>query len=332
MKAVVTGGAGFTGAHVVRELVNRDYEVSVLDVTQGDPGVQAEFEARGVRFVVGSVSDAATLDRVVPGHELIFNLASAFRDIHQGTKLFQQVDVEGTRLLLAVARREGVRRVIHCSTQGVHGSLPAGAVPGNEDSPFAPLDEYCAAKVDAERVCQGFIDEGMDIVLLRPTSIYGPGDTHGWLKLFRLCRKGRFPMIGTGETFNHPVYVESLAKAFVAAAEAPAVNGGTFIIGDDKYLTLNELVRLVGHVQGRKVRILRFPWFWPVRAAATIVEGVTRPFGVEPPIFHRRLNWYVTNRGWDLSRAKAALGYVPAVSLEEGLRRTMHWYQERGLL
>lgn len=333
MRALVTGGAGFTGVHLVRELLSRGHEVTILDITRGEhPDIAEELEERGARFEIGSIDDEAALAQAVPGHDVVFNLASAFRDIHEGTALFQRVDVDGTRLLLEVARREGVRRVVHCSTQGVHGSLPRGAVPGDEESPIAPIDYYCEAKVDAERVCREFVDSGMDIVILRPTSIYGPGDTFGWLKLFRMCRAGRFVMIGSGRTSNHPVYVEDLARAFVLAAEVPEAHGGVYLIGAAEYVTLNELVRAVGRAQGRSVRILRFPWYAPVHFVAWGVEILSRVFRFDPPIFRRRLTWFTTNRGWDISRARSELGYRPEVDLDEGLRRTGEWYRAQGLL
>ena len=332
MKALVTGGAGFTGVHLLRGLLDKGHAVTVLDIARGDAQEASAFEAEGVRYIEGSVDDDAVLAQAVPGHDVIFNLASAFRDIHSGVPLFQRVDVEGTRKLFQKAREEGVKRVVHCSTQGVHGSLPADAVPGNEDSPLTPIDYYCSAKVDAEAVCHEFIRDGMDIVIVRPTSIYGPGDTHGWLKLFRMCRQGRFLMLGSGRTHNHPVYVENLADLFMLAAEVPEARGRTYLAGDNEYLTLNELVRLVGKVQGQQVRMYRFPWVAPVHALAWLMEMASRPFNAEPPLFRRRLTWFTTNRGWDISRARNELGYQPAVSLEEGLTRTMHWYQSRGLL
>ena len=330
--ALVTGGAGFTGVHLVRKLLDKHYTVTVLDITRGDPEEAAALEARGVTFIEGSVDDDEALTRSVAGQDVVFSLASAFRDIHSGDPLFQQVDVEGARKLFARARDEGVKRIVHCSTQGVHGSLPPSDIPGNEDSPLTPIDYYCRAKVDAENVCHAFIKEGMDIVIVRPASIYGPGDTHGWLKLFRMCRDGRFPMLGDGRTYNHPVYVENLADLLLLAAETPQASGRAYIAADDEYLTLTELVRLVARVQGGKVRIYRFPWLAPVNGLAWLMEAATRPFNIEPPLFRRRLTWFTTNRAWDTSRARDELGYRPSVSLEEGLLRTMRWYQSKGLL
>lgn len=332
MKTLVTGGAGFTGLHLVRALVERGDDVTVLDISDGDTLETAPLKEKGVHFIKGSVDDKDVLKQSVAGQEVIFHLASAFRDIHQGAPLFRKIDVEGTRLLLTVAQQYGVRRVVHCSTQGVHGSLAASKIPGNEGSQIAPIDYYCEAKVAAEAVCDEFIDAGMDIVNLRPTSIYGPGDTHGWLKLFRMCKKGWFLMLGSGRTCNHPVFVGNLVDAFLLAADVQEARGRTYLIGDDKYVTLNELVRLIGRVQGKEVRIYRFPWIAPVYSLAYLMELAGKPFHYEPPLFRRRLSWFTTNRGWDISRAGNELGFKSEVSLEQGLAKTMQWYENRGLL
>ena len=332
MKVLVTGGAGFTGVHLARALLDRGDDVTVLDVSAGHSLDTEPLKAKGGRFITGSVADKDVLQKAVAGQEVIFHLASAFRDIHQGAPLFHEVDVEGTERLLEAARLAGTRRVVHCSTQGVHGSLPAGQVPGNEDSPIAPIDYYCEAKVAAEAVCDKFIADGMDIVNVRPTSIYGPGDTHGWLKLFRMCRKGRFLMLGSGTIFNHPVYVGNLVDGFLLAADVPEARGRTYLLGDDEYVSLNELVGLIGEVLSTKVRLYRFPWHCPVHALAYCMEMASKPFNYEPPLFRRRLTWFSTNRGWSISRARTELGFRPRIGLQEGLTITKQWYHDRGLL
>ena len=124
MKVLVTGGTGFTGLHLVRALAQRGDDVTVLDISDGDPADTAGLKDQCVNFIKGSVDDKDILSRAVSGQELIFHLASAFRDIHQGPPLFQKIDVEGTRRLLSAAQKSGARRVVHCSTGRPR--LPAG--------------------------------------------------------------------------------------------------------------------------------------------------------------------------------------------------------------
>lgn len=328
MKCLVTGGGGFTGLHLVERLLARGDEPTVLEL-EGGSAVQ-RLEQMGVRVVRGSVTDAAAVEEAVRGQEVVFHLASAFRQIYAPDSLYREVDVEGTRTVLEAARTHGVRRVVHVSTQGVHGSLRS--TPGDEDSPIRPNDYYCTAKFEGERVCEEFIAAGLDVTILRPTSIYGPGDTYGWLKLFRMVEKGRFLMIGSGRTLNHPLYVGNLVDALHAAAETPVARGRTYIIADARAVTLHDLVKAVAEAMDTQVRIFRFPSYRLAYGAAAVVELAFKPFGGTPPIFRRRLSWFRTNRSFSIARARQELGYEPAIDLREGLRRTARWYRDQGLM
>lgn len=328
MRITVTGGAGFVGTHLIRKLLSDGHEVTSLDLN--DSPVDAELRAKGARMLKGSVTDRSAVDAAVSGAEVVHHQASAFRDIHAPDEFYDDVDVNGTRTVLESARAAGARRVVVASTQGVHGILEQ--VPGNEDSPIAPRDHYCVAKVDAERVCEEFIALGMDVVIVRPTSIYGPGDTHGWLTLFRMIRKGRFVMIGDGQTWNHPVYVDNLVQLLMLVADSPHARGRTYIAADAEPVTLNELVDAVADTLGVRVRVFRFPFYKIAYGVATVVETAARPLKVEPMIFRRRLSWFRTNRNFSIDRARKELGYEPAVPLSDGLARTAEWYREQGLL
>jgi 2-alkyl-3-oxoalkanoate reductase len=328
MKCLVTGGGGFSGLHLVDSLLARGDEVTVLELEGSS--ANSRLEQQGVRVVRGSVADRAAVDEAVRGNDVVFHLASAFRQIYAPDSVYREVDVEGTRIVLEAARSQSVRRVIHVSTQGVHGSLRE--TPGDEHSPISPNDYYCQAKYEGELVCHEFIAKGMDITILRPTSIYGPGDTHGWLKLFRMVEQGRFLMIGSGRTLNHPLYVGNLSDALIAAAETPNARGQTYLIGDARAVTLNELVAGVAEALDTRVRVFRFPSYTLAYGVATVVEAAFKPFGGSPPIFRRRLSWFRTNRSFSIEKARHELGYEPAVDLREGLRLTAEWYREQGLL
>ncbi|MDQ2670560.1 MAG: NAD-dependent epimerase/dehydratase family protein, partial [Gemmatimonadota bacterium] len=223
MRMLVTGGRGFIGTHLVRRLVAEGHRVTVLVPA---PGLaDAELRSKGVELLAGSVSDPTVVDAAVAGDDIVFHLASPFGDIRRPSREYDDVEVLGTRLVLEAAERHRVRRVIHCSTQGVHGIVHGI---GDETSPIAPRDHYCASKAAAEAVSRAFIARGLDVVIVRPTSVYGPGDVRGWLSLYRMVSKGRFVMIGSGRTLNHPVYVDDLVELFVRAALTPAARGRTY--------------------------------------------------------------------------------------------------------
>ena len=328
MRVLVTGGTGFVGCHLVRRLLARGHEVVSLDKNRGL--FDEELQAGGAKLLTGSVTEPEDVARAMSGCELVYHLASPFGDILQPDAAYWDIEVNGTRNVLDIAERFGVRRVVHCSTQGVHGIIERP--PGDEDSPIAPRDYYCYSKVEGERVCQDFIKKGMDVVIVRPTSVYGPGDTRGWLKLYRMVSKGWFLMVGDGETLNHPVYVENLVDAFELAGKNPSASGRAYLAGDDEPVTLTDLVRQVGVVLGSEVRIVRFPWYDIAWRGATVVEAVSKRIGVKPPVFRRRLSWFKTNRAFRIDRAREELGYRPRIRLKEGLERTALWYRQAGYL
>jgi nucleoside-diphosphate-sugar epimerase len=328
MQIMVTGGTGFVGAHLVRRLLSRGHQVTSLD---RNPGLfDDELQSKGATLLRGSVTEAEDVRRAMVGCELVYHLASPFGDIMQPDAAYWDVEVNGTRNVLEAAGRHGVRRVVHCSTQGVHGIITHP--PGDENSPMAPRDYYCYSKVQGEKICAEFMAKGMDIVIVRPTSVYGPGDIRGWLNLYRMVAKGWFLMIGDGNTLNHPVYVDNLVDLFELTATNPAAKGRVYLGGDEEAVTLTNLVQGVAAAIGTDVRILRFPWYRVAWFGATTIEVASKLVGVRPSVFRRRLSWFKTNRSFRIDRAKQELGYQPRVRLGEGLARTAEWYRQAGYL
>jgi nucleoside-diphosphate-sugar epimerase len=225
--------------------------------------------------------------------------------------------------------RHGLRRVVHCSTGGVHGHIEHP--PANEDAPFAPGDIYQETKLEAEQLARGFGREhGLDVTVIRPIGIHGPRDVR-FLKMFRGIARGRFPILGGGEVFYHLTYISDLVKGFRLAADTPAAAGRTYIIGGPEYTTLNELAARIAAVLGVRPPWIRLP-AWPFWLAGAACEAVCVPLRIEPPLYRRRVDFYTKSRAFDTTRARIELGYVPEVSLDEGLRRTAAWYREQRLL
>ncbi len=327
MRALVTGGTGFTGSHLVRRLLDRGDQVRILDAA---PGLfHAELAARGAEITLGSVTDAALVDRVVAGTDVVFHLAAAFRQINLPKRTYWEVNAQGTRHVAEACLRHQVRRLVYCSTQGVHGHVVD--VPGHEGSPIAPEDYYQQTKYEGELLLWEIARQGLEATVIRPMGIYGPGDPGRFLMLFRAVRRGRFLMFGDGETFYHPCYIDNLVDAFELGAEVPKAVGETYLIGDDRYVSLNELVRAVADSLGHGVRIVSLP-FLPLWIAASLCEALCMPLGIEPPLFRRRADWFRQTRAFTIDKARRELGFVPRVPLAEGLARTAAWYRTRGYL
>jgi dihydroflavonol-4-reductase len=327
-RALVTGGGGFTGAHLVRSLAKDGIPVRVL--TRDAERTRAKVPA-GVELVEGRIEDPAAVARAVQGCDVVFHLATSFRTAKISDAEHHAIQVDGTRLMLEAARRERVRRFVHVSTIGVTSHV--ASPPGDETLPYAPDDVYQRTKAEAEQlVLDAHRRFGDPVVVVRPTAIYGPGDER-LLKLFRLVSAGRFVMFGSGEVHFHMIHVDDLVRGLRQAAEAPAqdVLGEVFILGGGEYCTLNDLVARVARVTGGSEPRLRLP-VWPLLALGSFMEALFRPFGIEPPIFRRRANWFVKNRGFSIEKAQRVLGFQPQVPLDAGLRQTVRWYRSQGML
>ena len=327
MRILVTGGTGFTGKALVRRLLDLGHEVVALDYKEGLK--TAELRDWGARVIIGSVTDVSVVRRAMEGVEVVHHLAAAFREMNVPDTYYWEVNVQGTRNVLDEALRQGVRKLVYCSTCGVHGNIDHP--PGGEDAPIQPADYYQRTKYEAEPLVRTFHQRGLPSAILRPAAIYGPGDPERFLMIFRRVSRGKFPMFGNGKTLYHPLYIDNLVDAFVAAMADGVGDGEAYLIADDEYLEIEDLVKRVGKALNVDVKIPHYP-VWPVVAAGHVVEKACRPFGITPPIFPRRVDWYRQNRAFKIDKAKRDLGYQPNVGIDEGLSRTADWYRREGYI
>jgi nucleoside-diphosphate-sugar epimerase len=327
LKILVTGGTGFTGKALTLRLLGEGHEVRALDYKEGLR--TDELRQAGAEVLIGSVTDRDVVRRAVQGTEVVHHVAAAFREMNVPERHYYEVNVEGTRNVLEEALAQGVRRVVYCSTCGVHGNVDHP--PAGEDAPIQPADYYQRTKYMAEPLVEEFGQRGLSTVILRPAAIYGPGDPERFGLIFRKVASGTFPMFGSGRTLYHPLYIDNLVDAFVLAMQDGRGEGQAYLIADEEYLEIEDLVRRVAKALGTSVRIPHYP-VWPVVAAGHVCEKLCRPFGIEPPIFPRRVDWYRQNRAFKIEKARRDLGYQPRVGIDEGLRRTAEWYRSEGFL
>src|SRR5205085_11984571 len=157
--------------------------------------------------------------------------------------IYRQVNAIAVGQLIEAAAKAGVRRVVHCSTVGVHGDIEHP--PANEDAPLSPGDVYQVSKVEGEQIARETAAKtGVEVVIARPSGIYGPGDRR-LLKLFRGVARRRFVILGDGRIFYHQTFIDDLVEGFRLCGEAPAAAGRTYILAGGEVPTLNELAALI---------------------------------------------------------------------------------------
>jgi nucleoside-diphosphate-sugar epimerase len=327
MRALVTGATGFTGGHLARHLRRCGRDVRAL--VRSDDARSAALDSLGIETCRGDLTARESLARALKGVDIVYNIGATYRQASASRDAYHAINARAVAWLVEAAREAGVGRVVHCSTVGVHGDVEHP--PAGEDAPLRPGDEYQRSKVEGERLGrEAAARAGVELVIARPSGIYGPGDRR-LLKLFRGVARRRFVTLGSGDIYYHLTYVEDLAEGFRLCGEVPRAAGRTYILAGAEVTTLNELVRRIAAAAGVRAPGLRLP-VWPVWIAGAACEALCAPFGIEPPLYRRRVDFFTKSRSFDISRARAELGFAPAVGLDDGIRRTLAWYREQGWL
>jgi nucleoside-diphosphate-sugar epimerase len=325
-RILVTGGTGFTGSHLVRDLVQDGHRVRV--VTRSREKAKASLPP-DVDVIEGDIADAVVVDAAVQDQDVVFHLATTFREPGITDSRYREVHVDATRLLLEAGRRQGIRRFVHCSTVGVLSHIENP--PADETWPYTPGDIYQETKSEAEQLALAFQREhDFPLTVARPTPIYGPGDLR-LLKMFRMIERRRFVILGDGKVFYHMVYVTDLIAGLRLLASDPRAVGEVFILGGDEYRTLEDTARLIADALGAPAPVLHLPAL-PFQLAGSLCERLFIPLGLEPPIYRRRVDFFTKSRAFSIDKAKRVLGYRPRVDLLTGIHKTAMWYREQGLL
>ena len=325
MKALVTGAAGFTGSHLVRHLSRAGHSVRALVRPAGSG--RPDLARAGVEPVTGDLLDPDSLARAIDGVDVVFNIAALYREAGRPAAEYRAVNALAVGRIVELAKAAGVKRVVHCSTVGVHGDIEHP--PANEDAPIRPGDVYQETKVEGERIGRDAARRlGMDLVIARPSGIYGPGDRR-LFKVFGKIAQRKFVMLGSGAHFYHITYIDDLCEGFLLCGTAPAAAGRTYILAGSEVTTLRQLVDISADVAKVPPPRTRLP-VWPVWLAGAACELVCAPFGISPPIYRRRVDFFRKSRAFDITRAKQELGFAPTVGLREGIGRTLEWYRQQG--
>ncbi len=322
MKAFVTGGTGFVGAHLVQALRARGDQVTCLVRNA------AKAQALGwtdVRLVRGDLDDAAALRDGCAGAEVIYHVAGRIsaRDLDE----FMRANRDGTANVLEAAAHGPPRRFVLVSSLAAAGPTVPGQ-PIDETRPPSPVTPYGQSKLAAELLVRAMAGSW---TIVRPPTVYGEWDREV-LKVFKLARTGLAPVFGDGSQELSVIYAGDLAAALVAAATAPATARRLYYAAHPDMTTSRELVRAIGRAVGRQPRIVPLPGplaralLWTIGSIAHLAGRATLLSGDKAaeflaPAWTCRPDALARDAGW---RAET--------DLETGLRRTAAWYRKEGWL
>lgn len=330
-RVLLTGATGFLGRYVAKELTARGTQLIGMVRKTSD---RSSLEGLDLPLVEADLTDPATLLSATAGMDAVIHLA-AYYTFHGKPELYHKITVEGTRNLLDACVRNGVGRIIYCSTTEVIG--PVENPPGSEDSPPKPQFEYGRSKLRAESLVKEYADRGLDFTILRPSGLYGPGnidDVAFWFitSFAKNALPTRF-IVGSGKSMIQFTHARDAAQAFRLALEKPEVaSGKTYIIAERNGYSYEQVYGILAEICGRSPPRIHVP---PLLAKAMIapVEALNKLSGKENFMWHVSTVDSVTHhRCYSVEKAVRELGFDPQYDLRTGLRETVEWYRGNGYL
>lgn len=326
-KVLVTGGTGFIGKYLTIRLRERGYFIKIL--TRGRRVNSKRNDSKNIEYCFGDIRDREVIKRAVNGVEKVFHLATLMQEVSVSNREYWEVNVEGIRNLLEACINQKIKRFVHCSSTAVTGDIYNSY--GNEDTPYSPVDIYQKTKCEGEKlVLEYYKRYALPVVIVRPAGVYGPGD---WrlVKLFRFIASGKFIMIGTGEQLQHLIYISDLINGIELAAEREGIEGNIFILAGDTPIRLKDFVKKIADCMGIRLNNLKIP-INLVMFLATIMEFTCKPFGIQPPLFRRRVDFFRKSYYFDISKAKSMLGFKPEIDIDLGIKLTVEWLRKEGII
>lgn len=320
MRLLVTGGSGFIGRWLCEQLVRQGHELINLDLCAPD------WAAPYKRVVLGDVRDARAVRDAIEGCSAVYHLAAAHHDTGIDVGTYFDVNENGMRVLLAAMDEARVSRISFTSTVAVYGD--SDRVP-TEGSATRPRQAYGASKLAAERVLREWAaqDPQRAAFIVRPSVVFGAHNFANMYSLIRQIHSGRYVQVGEGANVKSMTYVENLVAFMLRAGFEPGVR--TFNYADQPDMTSRQIATAIASALGKSSGPLSLP-LWAVLAAMAPVDLFARIIGKELPISGFRIRKFAEFETRFDAAAVRATGFVAPVSLTEGLRRMVGWYQREG--
>ncbi len=328
LTCLITGATGCVGGHLAEACRKRGLAVRGLARPGSDVSV---LEGCGATVVRGDLTDSASMKTALEGADVVFHCAAKVGDWGP-VEDYRAVNVEALRELLEACRGRPPRCFVHFSSLGVYAARHHYGTDETAPLPERHMDGYTQSKVESEQLALRYHREyGVPVTALRPGFIYGPRDRTVLPNLIEKLRRRQVRYIGGGKRAMNCIFVGNLVDAALAAMEKPEAVGQVYNLTDGETVSKRRFIEAVADGMGvPRPPALGVPLWLARIGAASMENGARRRGDKEPPrLTQGRLKLLGLNLDFSIEKAKRELGWRPAVSFDEGMRRTVEWFKQQ---
>ena len=335
MKAIVTGGTGFIGGKLVDTLVERGYEVKCL---VRETSNVSRLKKLGVELCYGDLGDLEALRNLPEGGDVVFHLAALVTDWGQ-EDTFNKYNVLATKELLESSIAHGIKRFVYMSSStvvwksdfwNIHKLIDI-----DETYPYTenPTDYYNASKTQAEKLVLKYNDkEGLETTVVRPSNVWGAGDTVILPRVAMAAKKGILHPMGSGDRFVTPCHVQNLANSLLLLAENDKAPGNIYFINDGVKIQYMDFLTKQLNASGIDWTpgfSIPYKFAYSVAAILEIIFKITK--SKKPPVLTKMAVAALSgSRSYSIEKARTDLGYQPSVNIDDGMGELKEWVIQLG--
>lgn len=330
MRVLITGMTGFLGTHLTQTLLAREkYD---LIGTYRDDKKAMWFKQQGIEMRKTDLLNKESLRDITKDVDVVVHLAALMRFHDPWDTLFAH-NVLATQALVENAIHHEIQQFIYGSSTEAIG--PVVNIPGDESSPYHPTYDYGKTKQLAELWLQDkHHTDNLPLTILRPTGIYGPGDTYVTLSTVRAVANKKLRVLpGKGDKFIHFTYIDDVSQGIQQTIDKPRQSiGETFILASDEYITYKEMFNIIANLLEVPPPTHSIPMSL-ARTYLSFVQWNNRRKGIDDFVMHTSLiDTMKTDRAYSNAKAKKILGFSPKYRYTEGMKNTIDWYKEHKFL